>query len=125
MKKWLALLVGLLVSPLAQAQGQFFPSSGGAPNATAIIDDAGCTANQAYRRNAGDTAWVCFTPSAGASNPAGTGSELQYRFDGTTFAALANSSVSGSTITVGSGGGGITVASGGTIQATGTGKNIA
>ena len=45
----------------------------------------------------------------GSGNPAGSGSEVQYRIDGTTFGALTSSSVSGSALTLG---GAFTVAGG-------------
>lgn len=46
------------------------------------------------------TTWTSAAPSTGA-NPAGSGSELQFRSDATTFGAITNSSVSGGTITLG------------------------
>lgn len=39
--------------------------------------------------------------SSGGANPAGSGSELQYRSNGTTFGALTGSSVSGANLTLG------------------------
>jgi hypothetical protein len=35
----------------------------------AIADDLGCTGSQAVRRNGGDAAWECYTPSAGGGGP--------------------------------------------------------
>ena len=45
-------------------------------------------------------AWQACGGGAGA-NPAGSGSELQYRVDGTTFGAISNSSVSGEQLSFG------------------------
>jgi hypothetical protein len=44
--------------------------------------------------------WQACGGGAGA-NPAGSGSELQYRVDGTTFGAISNSSVSGEQLSFG------------------------
>jgi hypothetical protein len=46
------------------------------------------------------TTWQSSAPTTGA-NPAGSGSELQFRSDATTFGAATNSSVSGGAITLG------------------------
>jgi hypothetical protein len=46
------------------------------------------------------TTWQSTAPTTGA-NPAGSGSELQFRSDATTFGAATNSSVSGGAITLG------------------------
>jgi hypothetical protein len=46
------------------------------------------------------TTWASAAPSTGA-NPAGSGSEIQFRSDATTFGAATNSSVSGGAITLG------------------------
>ena len=46
------------------------------------------------------TTWTSAAPTTGA-NPAGSGSELQFRSTGTTFGAVTNSSVSGGTLTLG------------------------
>src|SRR3990167_3614884 len=58
-----------------------------------------CAANEIMKRNAGDTAWACATDSGGGSNPGGSGSELQFRSDATTFGAVTSSSVSGAEVT--------------------------
>ena len=46
------------------------------------------------------TTWTSAAPTTGA-NPAGSGSELQFRSTGTTFGALTSSSVSGANLTLG------------------------
>ena len=46
------------------------------------------------------TTWTSAAPTTGA-NPAGSGSELQFRSSGTAFGAVTNSSVSGGTLTLG------------------------
>ncbi len=46
------------------------------------------------------TTWTSAAPTTGA-NPAGSGSELQFRSTGTAFGAVTNSSVSGGTLTLG------------------------
>jgi hypothetical protein len=43
-------------------------SAGGSVNASAIIDDLGCTGGQSIRRDAGDSAWECYTPGGGGGD---------------------------------------------------------
>jgi hypothetical protein len=71
----------------------------GAVGITELGDDATCSGEDVVRRNAGDTAFECAAASGGA-NPAGSGSELQFRSDATTFGAVTGSSVSGSDVTL-------------------------
>lgn len=66
---------------------------------TIDITTIDCAANEIMKRNAGDTAWACAADSGGGSNPAGSGSELQFRSDATTFGAVTSSSVSGAEVT--------------------------
>ena len=46
---------------------------------------------------------LSWAAGGGGANPAGTGSELQFRLNATTFGAVTGSSVSGSTLTLGAG----------------------
>lgn len=58
------------------------------------------------------TTWTSSAPSTGA-NPAGSGSELQFRSSGTAFGAITSSSVSGANVTLG---GTLTLGTGGNLS---------
>jgi hypothetical protein len=58
------------------------------------------------------TTWQSSTPTTGA-NPAGSGSELQFRSSGTAFGAVTGSSISGSNVTLG---GTLTLGTGGNLS---------
>jgi len=73
--------------------------TGTAGTDTIDITTIDCAANEIMKRNAGDTAWACAADSGGGSNPGGSGSELQFRSDATTFGAVTSSSVSGAEVT--------------------------
>jgi hypothetical protein len=74
---------------------------GAATTATALAaNGTDCSAGQAARGvDAGGNAESCFTPAGGS--PAGSGTELQYRVDGSTFGAVTSSTVSGAAVTFG------------------------
>lgn len=58
-----------------------------------IADDLGCTGSQDVRRNAGDTAWECYTPSGGVGGSTGATDEAVLRADGTGGSTAQASSV--------------------------------
>jgi hypothetical protein len=65
--------------------------------APTMADDLSCTGSQVVRRNSGDTAFECATVAGGGGgSPGGSGSEIQYRVDGSTFGGLAQASSDGS-----------------------------
>jgi hypothetical protein len=70
------------------------------PAVTAL--SSACTDAQVLGGTAGGTGVEC-QAAAGGANPAGSGSELQYRSNGTTFGAVTGSSVSGGTIALAGG----------------------